>query len=80
MFSYWAISRSFHACIVVFQMLLILSLQIHTNFSMNRPYTTRLPQRTVEFVIWNIVGTGFRAIPYDGYSTINKMKIKYKIS
>jgi hypothetical protein len=35
---------------------------------------------TVEFLVWNIVGTGLRAIPYDGYSTINKMNIKYKIS
>jgi hypothetical protein len=35
---------------------------------------------TVEFLVWNIVGTGLRAIPYDRYSTINKMNIKYKIS
>jgi hypothetical protein len=32
---------------------------------------------TVESLIWNIVGTGPKGIPYGGYSTVNKWIKKY---
>jgi hypothetical protein len=32
--------------------------------------------RTVELLIWNTIGTGPEAIPYDGYSTADEINKK----